>query len=140
MDYVALRWETCLISAGKSMRSSSSDPFLWGIFDIALWAHVTSGNSHCFSDPSDSPFGTALTAGECLPLGLCKGTVKKSRQGLWPISQNLYVLIIENLVKIPLTVIMILMIQSGYNFAHAMAAELSWHVQNCGLMGSLFFK
>ena len=30
--HVTLWWETCLMSAYKSMRSSS-DPFLWGIFD-----------------------------------------------------------------------------------------------------------
>ena len=29
------------------------------------------------------------------------------------------------------------MIQSGHNFAHAMTTELSWHVQNCDLTGSL---
>ena len=39
---------------------------------IALWAHVPSGNSHCFSDSSDSPLAQ-------LPLELCKGTVKESK-------------------------------------------------------------
>ena len=29
---------------------------------------------------------------------------------------------------------------SGHNFAHAMTAELSWHVQDCGLIGSLESK
>ena len=29
------------------------------------------------------------------------------------------------------------MIQSGYNFAHVTTAQLSWHVQNCDLIGSL---
>ena len=32
------------------------------------------------------------------------------------------------------------MIQSGHNFAHVMTVELSWHVQNCALLWSLFFK
>ena len=33
-----------------------------------------------------------------------------------------------------ISVIMILMIQSGHNFAHVMTAWLSWHVQNCDLI------
>ena len=35
--------------------------------------------------------------------------------------------------------IQILMIQSGHNFAHATTPQMSWHVQNCGLIISLFF-
>ena len=31
-------------------------------------------------------------------------------------------------------------IHSGHNFAHATTAQLSWHVQNWDLIGSLFFK
>ena len=31
------------------------------------------------------------------------------------------------------------MIQSCNIFAQAMTAELSWHVQNCDLIGALFF-
>ena len=30
--------------------------------------------------------------------------------------------------------------RSGHNFAHAMTAELSWHVQNCDLIQSLGSK
>ena len=30
--------------------------------------------------------------------------------------------------------------QSGHKFAHSVTAELSWHVQNCGLIVSLFSK
>ena len=30
-----------------------------------------------------------------------------------------------------------IMIRSGHNFAHVMTAELSWHVQICGLISSL---
>ena len=33
-----------------------------------------------------------------------------------------------------------IMIQSGHNYAHAMTAELSWHVQNCDLLGSIELK
>ena len=33
-----------------------------------------------------------------------------------------------------------IIIQSSHNFAHAMTAELSWHVQNCNLIGSLEWK
>ena len=36
-------------------------------------------------------------------------------------------------IEISFAIILILMIQSGHNFAHVMTAELSWHVQNCGL-------
>ena len=32
------------------------------------------------------------------------------------------------------------MIQSGQNFAHVTTAKLSWHVQNCGLVGSIEWK
>ena len=39
-----------------------------------------------------------------------------------------------NLVKIITTLIMILMIQSGYKFAHVTTAQLLWHVQNCDLI------
>ena len=41
------------------------------------------------------------------------------------------------LMEIMLDLILILMIQSTDNFAHVMTAELSWHVQNCQLIGSL---
>ena len=39
-----------------------------------------------------------------------------------------------NVMKIHVVPIFILMIQSGHNFTHAMTAQLSWHVQNCGLI------
>ena len=35
---------------------------------------------------------------------------------------------------------MILLIQSGHKFAHAMAAPQPWHVQSCDLISSLFVK
>ena len=34
---------------------------------------------------------------------------------------------------------MIVVIESGHKFAHVMAAQLPWHVQNCGLLWSVFF-
>ena len=42
-----------------------------------------------------------------------------------------------NLVKSLSNLTLILMIQSDHNFAHTMTAELSWHVQNCDLIGPL---
>ena len=39
--------------------------------------------------------------------------------------------------KIIITVMMILKIQWGHKFAHAMTAELPWHVQSCYIIGSL---
>ena len=30
--------------------------------------------------------------------------------------------------------------ESGHKFAHVSIAQLSWHVQNCGLIASLLFK
>ena len=36
------------------------------------------------------------------------------------------------------SLISIIVNQPGHNFAHAMTAELSWHVQNCDLTGSYF--
>ena len=44
-----------------------------------------------------------------------------------------------NLVKIYFTLLLILSIQSGHNFAHVMTAELSCHVQSCDLIGPVFF-
>ena len=44
-----------------------------------------------------------------------------------------------NLVKILFALILIFMIQSSHNFAHATTAGLSWHVQNYDLIGSVFF-
>ena len=44
-----------------------------------------------------------------------------------------------NLMKIFFLIIIILMIQSVHKFAHAMTAELSWHVQNYDQITSLFF-
>ena len=41
-----------------------------------------------------------------------------------------------NLVKIHLALIWEIMNQSDQNFAHAMAVQLPWHVQNCGPIGS----
>ena len=32
------------------------------------------------------------------------------------------------------------MVESGHNFAHAMADQLPWHVQNYDLVWSLFIK
>ena len=43
-----------------------------------------------------------------------------------------------NFVKILSAVIFIPMFQSGYSFAHAMTDELSWHVQNCDMIGSIY--
>ena len=45
----------------------------------------------------------------------------------------------RNLVKIFFALICMLTIQSGHKFARATTAQLSWHVQNCGLIWSLFF-
>ena len=44
------------------------------------------------------------------------------------------------IVKIRFALSLILMIQSGHNFAHVMTALLSWHVQNCDLMKPWFFN
>ena len=44
-----------------------------------------------------------------------------------------------NLAKNFVIIILIIMLQSSHNFAHAMTAQLSWHVQNCDMIGSLFF-
>ena len=45
-----------------------------------------------------------------------------------------------NIVKIRFVVIMNHMIQLGHNLAHATTVQLSWHVQNYDLIGSLFSK
>ena len=55
---------------------------------------------------------------------------------LRPVSQRMYMLIIQILGKIWLAPRWKI-IRRGHNLAHAMTAELSWHVQNCNLIGSL---
>ena len=47
---------------------------------------------------------------------------------------------ITNFLKIFVALMWKRMIQSGHNFAHAMTAQLSWHVQNCDLIGWLESK
>ena len=39
----------------------------------------------------------------------------------------------SNLVPICAAITLEIMIRSGHNFAHVTTAQLSWHVQNCGL-------
>ena len=46
---------------------------------------------------------------------------------------------ILNLVKLSVVVILILMILSCHNFAHATTAQLSWDMQKCDLIRSLIF-
>ena len=55
-----------------------------------------------------------------------------STKGLWAYNWNL--------IKIICDLNVILIIQSGHNFAHVTTAVLSWHVQNCDLMGSVIFE
>ena len=43
----------------------------------ALWAYVAGGNSHHFSEDTDSPLHSPHGRQICLPLGLCKETVKQ---------------------------------------------------------------
>ena len=45
-----------------------------------------------------------------------------------------------NLAKIHIALIWKIIIQSSHNFAHAMTAQLSWHVQNYDLTGPLQLK
>ena len=54
-----------------------------------------------------------------------------STNGLWAYKWNL--------VKIYSLPILIIIILSGHNFARAMTALLSWHVQNCDLIWSIVF-
>ena len=45
-----------------------------------------------------------------------------------------------NLVKLQITLISILMVQSRYNFAHATTGQLSEHVHNCDMILSIIFN
>ena len=54
---------------------------------------------------------------------------KGLRARFWKLVQILFII----------SIIFIPTIQSGYHFAHATTAKLSWHVQNGDLIGSLFF-
>ena len=44
------------------------------------------------------------------------------------------------LAHIVFDLVVVLMTKSGHNFAHVTTAQLSWHVQNCDLIWSLFAK
>ena len=57
-----------------------------------------------------------------------------------PISRRVYELHNPNIVKIRLPFTPHRMIQSCHNFAHVPTAQLSWHAQNCDLIGSLESK
>ena len=47
--------------------------------------------------------------------------------------------VIQILWKFAIALILNLINLSAHKSAHVMTAELSWHVQNCVLIGSLFF-
>ena len=61
---------------------------------------------------------------------------------LWPGTRFTNILWAHNpkLVKIHVAVTWKQLMISGHNFAHAMTAELSWHVQICDLIGLLEWK
>ena len=42
--------------------------------------------------------------------------------------------IMYDIVKIHADLMWKIIVRSGYNFAHAITAELSWHVQNCDMI------
>ena len=52
-----------------------------------LWDHVTSGNFHCFSETTNSPFAQRQWWAICPPLMLCKETLKLR---VWSISSSCY--------------------------------------------------
>ena len=56
------------------------------------------------------------------------------------ISQRVYELIIQISQKYHLALMWNIMIRSCHNFAQATTAELSWYVQNCDMIGSLYAK
>ena len=53
----------------------------------------------------------------------------------WPMSQWVHK---SNVTKIICAFVLIMMIWSGRKFAHVMTELLSWHVQNCDMITSLF--
>ena len=73
--------------------------------------------------------------------GTFKGQIDEAAYGMiisiqpdWAqgnILQILYELIIQIFVNVIDVVMWRIMIQSGHNFAHATAAVVPWHVQNC---------
>ena len=69
------------------------------------------------------------------PLGIFPGLLMGCLGNQWSISQTALWAHNPNFLKVHVAVMWKLIIQSGHNFAHAMTAELSWHVQNCDLVG-----
>ena len=63
---------------------------------------------------------------------ISEGTGNDFTKGLWVHELNL--------MKIIIAVIMMLVIQLDHKFAHVTTAVLSWHMQNCDLIGSSLFR
>ena len=63
---------------------------------------------------------------------LGNGSADHCTNNLWSHNQNFG--------KICVVVSCKIMIQSGHDFAHVTTAELSWHVQNCDLIGLLLLQ
>ena len=62
----------------------------------------------------------------------------REERNMGHISQTVHELIIQNLRKFICSTFVIAIIRPGHIFAHVTTAVLSWHVQNCDLIWSLF--
>ena len=81
--YTALVW--CLVAIGLSEEYETWHPIGWHCAFVIGWSKYRLGSTSAslhygtpFFRPQWQSLCTALMAGICLPLGLCKGTVKES--------------------------------------------------------------
>ena len=93
--------------------------------------HLTSGIKMCLSKGNRlSRMGVQSLKKELTWIGISSGIRGSILLRVWDH--------IWSLVQICYGLSMIIMIQLGHTFAHIKTVQLSWYVQNCGLIGSSF--
>ena len=108
---------------GNGLALNRCQAITWSNVDPDSWCHMTSlGHSELISTIF------IPLCGQCIPW-CCEQTI---------VSQMLNELMTEISWKL-FALMLIAMIRSSNNFTHVTTAGLSWHVQNCDLICSLFF-
>ena len=102
---------------------------LWWTTSQRLWQHMGS------ADFNDFKWVWSVTCMSCMSSFTYWGPLAWN-----PFHKGIMSSWLKYFENFPFVIIMILRMQSGHKFAHVMTAQLSWHVQNCDLIGSLLFK